>query len=211
MDHAAELADVVRAAVKGDEAAFVWLYRRVQPRVLRYLRVLVGEDAEDVASETWLQIARDLNSYRGEGAGFTGWATTIARNRALDHLRRRQRRHGVLTADEFFEDLAGLDDTEGRAMQAAEMRAVIDWIATLPQDQAEAILLRVVMGLDARTAGDVVGKKAGAVRTAAHRGLRRLAEQLERDPTAGLPSQVRFPSSSRGVTRRRPATPDRER
>lgn len=188
MDRTAEFAGVVRAAVEGDEAAFVWLYRQVQPGVLRYLRGLVGEDAEDVASETWLQIARDLRSYRGEGAGFTGWAAMIARNRALDHLRHRQRRPSTLTAVEFFEDLAGLDDTEGRAMQAAETRAVIDWIATLPQDQAEAILLRVVMGLDAKSAGEVVGKRAGAVRMAAHRGLRRLAEELERDPTAGLPS-----------------------
>ena len=56
-------------------------------------------------------------------------------------------------------------------------------IATLPPDQAEAVLLRVVVGLDAASAGRVLGKRPGAVRTAAHRGLRRLAELLERRET----------------------------
>ncbi len=50
----------------------------------------------------------------------------------------------------------------------------------MPPDQAEAVLLRAVLGLDARTAGQVLGKRPGAVRTAAHRGLRTLARHLER-------------------------------
>jgi RNA polymerase sigma-70 factor (ECF subfamily) len=212
MDRAAEFAEVVLAAVEGNEAAFVRLYREVQPGLLRYLRGLVGEDAEDVASEAWLHIARDLRSYRGEGAGFRGWAATIARNRALDLLRRQRRRPSELTAIEYFDELAGVENTEGRAIQAAEMRAVIDWIARLPRDQAEAILLRVVMGLDAESAGRVVGKRAGAVRTAAHRGLRRLAEELEQNRAAGLPSRRSSERSwSSGVTLPGRTTPDGER
>jgi RNA polymerase sigma-70 factor, ECF subfamily len=214
VDDGADLAELVRAAVDGDEAAFRSLYRDVQPGLLRYLRGLVGEDAEDVASEAWLQIARDMRSYRSEGGGFRGWAATIARNRALDHLRYRQRRPSVPAAVEHFADLAGFDDTESRAMEAVAMHSAIEWIATLPPDQAEAILLRVVVGLDAQTAADVLGKRAGAVRTAAYRGLRRLAEQLERDPEAGLPSAApgrSARSSFLGVTRPRPATPEGEK
>ncbi len=216
MDQGADLAELVRAAADGDEVAFRSLYREVQPGLLRYLRGLVGDEAEDIASETWLQIARDVRSYRGEGGGFRGWAATIARNRALDHLRYRQRRPSLPTAAEHFADLAGFDDTEGRAMEAVAMHAAIEWIATLPRDQAEAILLRVVVGLDAQTAADVLGKRAGAVRTAAYRGLRRLAEQLEYDPEAGLPSgasdrSTRSRSRSVGVTRPRPATPEGEK
>lgn len=56
-------------------------------------------------------------------------------------------------------------------------------IARLPRDQAEAVLLRVVVGLDAKAAARVLGKRPGAVRTAAYRGLRKLAEQLA---TAGV-------------------------
>jgi RNA polymerase sigma-70 factor (ECF subfamily) len=53
----ADLSDAVRRAQDGDEDAFRELYRDLQPRLLRYLRALVGDDADDVASETWLHIA----------------------------------------------------------------------------------------------------------------------------------------------------------
>ena len=68
-----------------------------------------------------------------------------------------------------------------RALYDADphLKAAVDLIATLPPDQAEAVLLRVVVGLDATAAGQVLGKRSGAVRTAAHRGLRRLAHLLE--------------------------------
>ena len=59
-----DLSPALAAARDGDEQAFRVLYRAVQPGILRYLYALVGDDAEDVASETWLQIARDLRSYR---------------------------------------------------------------------------------------------------------------------------------------------------
>src|SRR5437763_5649674 len=72
----------LRRACAGDEDAFRSLYRDIQPRLLRYLRALVGADAEDVASETWLQVARDLHTFSGDWDGFRGWVTTIARHRA---------------------------------------------------------------------------------------------------------------------------------
>ena len=53
-------------------------------------------------------------------------------------------------------------------------------IASLPAEQAEIIMLRVVAGLDAVDVARIVGKTPGAVRVAAHRGLRRLASLAER-------------------------------
>ena len=176
---AADLSAAVRAARGGDEAAFRFLYREVQPGLLRYLRGLVGEDAEDIASETWLQIARDMRSFRDEGAGFRGWAATIGRHRALDHLRRGQRRP---IADVPVEALAEVTDglsAADQVLRLAATNATIALIATLPEDQAEAVLLRVVVGLDAKAAAKVMGKRPGAVRTAAWRGLKTLAERLE--------------------------------
>ncbi|HEX4702472.1 MAG TPA: RNA polymerase sigma factor [Pseudonocardiaceae bacterium] len=170
----------VRRAQNGDENAFGVLYRAVQPGLLRYLRVLVGEDAEDVASEAWLQIARDLASFRGDFDGFRGWATTIARHRAMDSLRRRQRRPITGAPAEWVATLAARDDTAGAAVDAVATDAALALIARLPPDQAEAVLLRVVMGLDANAAARVLGKRPGAVRTAAYRGLRTLAGYLER-------------------------------
>jgi RNA polymerase sigma-70 factor (ECF subfamily) len=154
------------------------MYRSVQPGLLRYLRVLVGDDAEDVASETWLQIVRDLKSFAGDDESFRGWAATIARNRAMDHLRQRRRRS---VADMDTDQLAAVpsgDDTAVAALETISTRQALAVIATLPRDQAEAVMLRVVIGLDAGTAGRVMGKRAGAVRTTTHRGLRRLAAKL---------------------------------
>ncbi|MCZ9346978.1 RNA polymerase sigma factor, partial [Streptomyces sp. TRM76130] len=76
----AELTAAVRAAQDGDETAFRTVYRAVHPRLLGYVRTLVGEgDAEDVASESWLQITRDLHRFDGDADRFRGWAATIAR------------------------------------------------------------------------------------------------------------------------------------
>ncbi|TDE28654.1 RNA polymerase sigma factor [Actinomadura sp. 6K520] len=168
----------LREAQDGDENSFRMLYRDVQPRLIRFAGALVGPDAEDVTSEAWLQIARDLPSFRGDLDGFRGWTATITRHRALDHLRRRSRRpSGDVPIEELTTMAAGVD-TELAALDCIATQDAIRLIAELPRDQAEAVLLRVVVGLDAKTAGKVLGKRSGAVRTASYRGLRRLADRL---------------------------------
>ena len=174
-----DLSPLVAAAYAGDEQAFREVYRAVQPGLLRYLRALVGDDAEDVASEAWLQIVRDLGTFRGGSDDFRAWSATIARHRALDHLRARGRRPQAALPVEALDDRPGAGDTAATAIEALSTQAAIELIATLPRDQAEAVLLRVVVGLDADGAGRVLGKRAGAVRTSAYRGLRRLAALLE--------------------------------
>ncbi|MFD6417706.1 RNA polymerase sigma factor [Streptomyces sp. NPDC060194] len=175
-DH--ELGRAVSRAQDGDEPGFETAYRLVQPGLLGYLRGLVGADAEDVASDAWLEIARDLHRFRGDGAGFRGWTATIARHRALDHLRKQKRRPLTALLEQDVLDLPGTADTVEEVMEAASTRWALSQIAGLPPDQAEAVLLRVVVGLDGPAAARVLRKRPGAVRTAAHRGLRRLAAQL---------------------------------
>ena len=179
-----DLSIAVWQAQKGDEESFRLIYRTVQPGLLRYLRGLVGDDAEDVASEAWSQIARDLGSFQGDADGFRGWAATIARHRALDHLRQLRRRTVAAATTDDLTDMPSGEDTAARAMEVVSTDAAIALIATLPRDQAEAVLLRVVMGLDVATVGRVLGKRPGAVRTATHRGLRRLAERLAQRSTS---------------------------
>lgn len=179
------LGRAVREAQAGDEQAYRLVFRTVQPLLLRYLRVMVGgdgTDAEDIASEAWLQIARDLHTFQGDGDGFRGWAATIARHRALDHLRARRRRPTADLPVEELLDLPARDDTEGSALATMGTREALDLIAGLPKDQAEAVLLRVVLQLDAESAARVLGKRAGSVRMAAHRGLRKLAKLLDSPP-----------------------------
>jgi RNA polymerase sigma-70 factor, ECF subfamily len=176
---AADLSAALAEAQRGNPEAFRVLYRDTQPRLLRYLRALVAEDAEDVASEAWLQAARDLHTFHGDYDRFRGWVATIARHRAIDHLRRRSRRPptSAVPVEELTELRAG-DDTAASALDAVSTDAAIQLIASLPRDQAEAVLLRVVVGLDAESAAKVLGKRSGAVRTAAYRGLRTPARRL---------------------------------
>ncbi|WP_308287319.1 RNA polymerase sigma factor [Actinomadura parmotrematis] len=173
-----ELDRAVQDARRGDEHAFRLLYRDLHPRLVRYATALAGADAEDVVAEAWLQIARDVRTFDGDVDGFRGWAATIVRHRALDHARRAARRP---VADVPLSDLAGLPagaDAATLALEGLATREALRLIGELPPDQAEAVLLRVVLGLDAPTAARVLGKRAGAVRTAAHRGLRRLSDRL---------------------------------
>lgn len=181
----AELTAAVLAAQDGDETAFRTVYRSVHPRLLGYVRTLVGDpDAEDVTSEAWLQIARDIDRFTGDADRFRGWAARIARNRALDHIRMRGRRPAVGGDESELTGKPAASDTAVEAMESLATRNALSLIAQLPQDQAEAVVLRVVVGLDAKTAAHTLGKRPGAVRTAAHRGLKRLAELLGDEPGA---------------------------
>jgi RNA polymerase sigma-70 factor (ECF subfamily) len=174
----------VEGARRGDPESFRLLYREAQPRLLRYLGYLVGSEAEDIASETWLQATRDLGKFRGDHGDFRGWITTIARNRAMDHLRRASQHPPAISVPvEELAFVAGGDDTEDRAIEAISTEAALALIASLPPDQAEAVLLRAVVGLDAKRAAQVVGKRAGAVRTAAYRGLKTIEKRIERRPS----------------------------
>lgn len=173
--------ETLDAARAGAEVAFTALYRATQPRLLRYATGLVGQDAEDVTAEAWLQIARDLPKFSGNELAFRGWAATIVRNRALDHIRARTRRPSI-PADMSALDRPALTDTAASAAETLSTASALALIASLPRDQAEAVLLRAVVGLDAVTAAQVLGKRPGAVRVAAHRGLRALAKQLEAGP-----------------------------
>jgi RNA polymerase sigma-70 factor (ECF subfamily) len=170
--------EAVEAARAGDAAAFADVYRGVAPALLRYARGLVGQDAEDVVAEAWLQIARDIRRFDGGPQEFRAWAARIVRNRALDHLRSSARRPARTMPSTDLPEQPTVDDAESSALEHISTDAAIELIATLPHDQAEAVLLRAVLGFDAATAGAVVGKSAGAIRVASHRGLRNLAKRL---------------------------------
>jgi RNA polymerase sigma-70 factor, ECF subfamily len=177
-----EFAAVVAAAASGKEAAFARLWRDAHPPLLRYLRVLSVDAAEDVASEVWLEVARGMSGFQGDESAFRGWLFTLARRRCVDNWRRVARAPVRLTADHAELD-ASMPDSA--AMGAAE-RLSTEWalrlIARLPREQAEAIVLRVVAGLEVAQVARILGKSPGAVRVAAHRGLRTLSGMLADAP-----------------------------
>jgi RNA polymerase sigma-70 factor (ECF subfamily) len=168
------LAAALTAAARGDQDGFAVLWRAHQPAVLRYLHVIAGDQADDIASETWLQAARDLHRFDGDPGAFRGWLYRIARNRAIDHRRRTGRRpeHPV---GEPGDHLPAVPDAATQAIEHSRTDWALRLIAALPPDQAEAVMLRVVAGLDVATTARILGKRPGAVRIATMRGLRRLA------------------------------------
>ncbi len=174
--------EMLRLAAQGDEFAFGRLYTAVQPRLRRYAASLVGDQADDVTAEAWLQIARDIRRFRGDLDGFRAWAARIVRNRAVDLMRSRARRPVSQTPVEDLFDLADTVDTEHLALERLSTDDAVALIAALPQEQAEAVMLRAVVGMDAASAGKVLGKSAAAVRVSAHRGLKTLRAMLATDP-----------------------------
>jgi RNA polymerase sigma-70 factor (ECF subfamily) len=175
-----DLEEALGRARSGHEDGFVLLYRSLQPGILRYAATLVGPDAEDVVAEAWFQVARDLRSFTGDVDGFRGWVATIARHRALDHLRARSRRPVVLDDLVALADRPASDDTSEHALERLRTAQAVALVATLPREMAEAVMLRAVVGLDVAGTAAVLGKRPATVRVAAHRGLKRLAEQLRR-------------------------------
>jgi RNA polymerase sigma-70 factor (ECF subfamily) len=170
--------DVITQAQSGDGNAIRYLYTTLQPRMLAYLRATVGEtDAEDVASETWTRISRDLRNFNGNRRDFNAWALTIARYRAIDHLRRRPL--ALFLPPEELPQHPAHNNTERDAIDALATARTLDHLAELPPDQARAILLRVIAGLDTTTVATLLGKRTGAIRMAAHRGLRNLAKRFQ--------------------------------
>jgi RNA polymerase sigma-70 factor (ECF subfamily) len=173
------LEDALRRARAGDDDGFLVLYRTLQPRLLRYLRVRSPDGGEDVAAETWLQVVRDLDRFAGGPDDFRAWLFTLARNRSIDAARARDSRPAVPVADVADVAPVGLQSSaEAEALQHMSTRRALELVASLPDDQAELVALRVIAGLDVATVAHLVGRSPGAVRVAVHRALR----ALSRDP-----------------------------
>jgi RNA polymerase sigma-70 factor (ECF subfamily) len=168
---------ILPAARLGEEWAVGAIWRDVHPRLLRYLRVAVGSvGAEDVASDVWLEVAAGLGRFEGDQQSFLRWTFTICRRRAIDAGRKDLRRLTEPVAPEALEQR--LSGGDGGLDAHLALDAALAHLSRLPRDQAEVILLRVVVGLDADSVGEILGKRAGTVRVLQHRGLERLAAAL---------------------------------
>ena len=178
---------ILAAAQDGGEWAVALLYRWLHPALVSYLRSRAGDEAEDLASETWMAVAKGISSFSGEEPAFRSWVFTIAHRRLIDHHRSNSRRPKTRTltpaegdGQESGVELAAGDDPAGQVLDAvAGDEAVRRILGLLPEDQADIVLLRVVGGLSVDDVAAITGRRPGTVRVLQHRALRRLAERLE--------------------------------
>jgi RNA polymerase sigma-70 factor (ECF subfamily) len=178
-----QFASTLAAAQAGADWAVADIYRSHNARVLRYLRANAPAEAEDLASETWLDAARNLSSFSGDEDAFRAWLFTIARRRLTDHRRRSgRRRDRAASAGALEPSMSITPSSEAQALAGRlGLEAAQLIVERLPADQAEVVLLRVVADLSVEQVSAITGRRPGTVRVLQHRALRRLAREIPDD------------------------------
>lgn len=172
---------VLQAAQTGADWAFTILYAEFNPRLMRYFAARNPAEAEDLAAETWMGVARRLHDFRGDEKGFRSWLFTIAHRRRSDHWQASRRTHEPVEPTAIA-DLAGGVDPETIVMDALSTEGAARRIAAvLTPDQAEVVLLRLLGGLDVQQVAEVLGKRPGTIRVHQHRALRKLWKEFARE------------------------------
>jgi RNA polymerase sigma-70 factor (ECF subfamily) len=162
---------LARRAATGDRDALQELYQRYSGNVYRHVRGLVRDEheAEDITQQVFLKLMSVLPQYESAKAPFGAWILRVARNLAIDHLRRRQ---PVLAEDVFGSDTA-IDET-GRRLSLS-LREALDG---LPDEQRRVILLRQVRGMQPREIAQQLEKTEGSVHALLHRARNSMQSAL---------------------------------
>jgi RNA polymerase sigma-70 factor (ECF subfamily) len=170
----------LRAAQQGDEDAFARIWREFHPGMLRYLKVKAAPVAEDLAADVWTRVLGALPGFEGDEQSFKAWLYTTARNRLTDWYRSSQRKMESVEISRLLTIPAdSLVEQEAAERMATDTAVAL--IAQLPPAQAEAVMLRIVAGLDVPRVARVMGRSPGSVRVLCHRGLKLLERQLQAD------------------------------
>jgi RNA polymerase sigma-70 factor (ECF subfamily) len=174
---------------QGDETAFPELFRRFGPRVVQYVRRLVGSEAraEEITQDVFVQMFRFRHRYRPESKLST-WVFTIATNLCLNELRRPERqlrvdlleRHGEESErreEPALPDPDAIDPEQGAAGRELG-RALETAVAALPPKQRAALLLSRLDGMAYRDVADALGTTEGAVKALLFRATHGLRDRL---------------------------------
>ena len=168
--------DVIERARDRDRDAIAELWRIYHPQLLRFLRSKRADGVDDVASQVWIDVGRNISGFTGDGRALQRWIFTIAHRRSIDEHRRAARRA------ETPIDPADYETADPRTTRSAEdgVEAAIEMMASLPPQMAEAVLLRVVYEFSVEETAEVMSVSSANVRVLTHRGLAKLRLRLKR-------------------------------
>jgi RNA polymerase sigma-70 factor (ECF subfamily) len=156
---------------------FTELYERTFPRVYAYVASLLRDPAaaEDVASQAFERAYRKRHSYRAGRGSMEAWLFGIARNAALDELRRRRRRAG-LEGDPEDTGAPELDDHAELALRRQTVRAAL---ASLDGHERDLIALKFAGALSNAEIGRILGMSETAAGTRLHRTITKLRKACD--------------------------------
>ena len=195
IDENANDRSLVAATLAGDSDALAVLHRRYYLRIYRLALVRCGStpDAEDVAAETFVRAITHLASYRFQGESLFPWLARIATNLAADQ-RRRSRGVSFVSLDgtsasdtvsALIDALPGDAPDPHTAAEQHEVRVLVRAaIATLPPDQADAVILRFLGDLSLKEIAAALRKSEGAIKSLLHRAVANLRTSLSNGDAA---------------------------
>ncbi|HSJ84761.1 MAG TPA: RNA polymerase sigma factor [Acidimicrobiia bacterium] len=166
------------AAKQGAEWAWAALYRDLAGPVTGYLASRGARDAEDLASETFLQVARNIQRFEGDEVAFRSWVFVIAHRRLIDWRRSLGRRPATVPITAHDRDHSG-GDVEVEALDRVVTVELQVAFEKLTEIQRDVLALRIIGHLTLEETASVVGKRVGAVKAAQRRGLLALREHLD--------------------------------
>jgi len=166
-------------------AAWAWesIYHDLAGPVGGYLRGAGAPDVEDLVSETFLNVAKDIHRFTGDEDAFRSWVFTIAHRRMQDAWRAKGRQVPVADADDAQAraERKWLGNVEHEAMTSMSMIEVHALIDHLTDAQRQVLLLRVVGDLSVAQAAEILDTSQGAVRALQNRALRDLRKEISDD------------------------------
>ena len=168
-----------------DERALGELYDQVAPWVLGLtFRILQDEDeAEEVVGDVFVQVWRHIDQHDARRGPLVPWILSIARNRALDVLRRRRRwwrkTERIAEAQGAPEDAVASTQHEAAVPGWPVHREVHAALAALPEEQRRVVLLSYFEGLSHREIARRLKQPLGTVKTRMRMAQQRLTERLK--------------------------------
>ncbi len=176
---------LLEKAATGDQRSFRLLYDMVAPRILAFLMQMLSDRhlAEDVLQETMIQSWRKADQFDASKARATTWITAIARNRALDLLRKTGRFNQVIKDSDYqiSQTLYPADSESTAAMESSVTSGRLSHcLGELSEDTVACIHLAYVNGFSFREIADYRNDSINTIKSWVRRGLEKLGECMQR-------------------------------